>query len=433
MGAFGFYWRGLRAEVRDFTLRGTEPAGAPPLFEARSIQVGLKIISLWEKDVDVQSILIREPKINLIVNADGSTNVPEPKVHLPPGAPGLQPLLDWKIARFSLENGSFRLADRKSPMNAAGEKLHVRLSYDARGPRYKGELSIWPLEIHVGKIRPLNMNLDLILALEKNRVEISSAKIDLRRSHIEASGAIEDLAHPKGKFRFTARVSAAEAGEILRIPAARQGTIDLAGSFNYNSGSDYTIAASANIRGLEVLEDGIHITGIRGTCLARLIPSGLELDSIALDTLGGRFTGRATLPKLDDIVADGAVEGIAIDHALAAFAPELTEFERTIFSGRASGPVHVESRLTGIFGIATTSSVIAPAPGGIPVQGTVDLRYEGQSKDLSFANMRIDSPGIHVEGSGVLNEHMTVRAASTNLDQLLPAINALSKTPAKSL
>src|SRR5262245_9558462 len=43
---YRFYWRGLRAEVRGFTLRGTEPAGAPPLFETPSIQVGLKIVSL---------------------------------------------------------------------------------------------------------------------------------------------------------------------------------------------------------------------------------------------------------------------------------------------------------------------------------------------------------------------------------------------------
>ncbi len=414
-------------------MRGTEPAGAPPLLEAQSIQVGLKIVSLWKKDIDIRSIVIKEPKIGLIVNADGSTNVPEPKIARPPGKPGLEPLLDWRIGQFSIENGTMQIADRKSHLNAKGEKLHARLSYDFAGPRYKGEISIWPLEVNVGKIRPLNMNVAVFVSLEKNRVEISNAKFDLRRSHVEAAGAIENLSSPKGVFRFTARVAAAEAGEVLRIPAARQGTIDLAGSFNYNSPSDYTIAAAATIRGLEVLESGIHISGIRGTCQARLNPHGLELDKMALETLGGHFTGRASLPKLEDIVADGAVEGIALEQALAAFAPDLTEIERTIFSGRASGPVHVESKLTGVFGVATTSSTVAPAPGGIPVQGSVDLRYEGESKDLSFDNMHIDSPGVRVDGSGVLNKQMTVRMASGNLVALAPAINAFSKAPVKSL
>src|SRR5262249_31229079 len=283
---FSFHWPSLRAEVTNFTLRGTEPAGAPPLFEAKSIQVGLKIVSLWKQDIDIRSIVIKEPKIALIVNADGSTNVPAPKIPRPQGKPGREPLLDWKIGQFSIENGTMQIADEKSHLNAKGEKLHARLSYDFAGPRYKGEISIWPLELNVGKIRPLNMKVDVFVSMEKNRIEISNAKFDLRRSHVEAAGAIEDLSAPKGTFRFTARVAAAEAGEVLRIPAARQGTIDLAGSFNYNSPSDYTIAAGATIRGLEVLESGIHISGIRGTCQARLNPSGLELDRMALDTLG---------------------------------------------------------------------------------------------------------------------------------------------------
>src|SRR6185369_17201303 len=362
-------WRRLTADVTSLTLRGTEPAGAAPLFEARSIQVGLKIISLWKKDVDIQSIKVSEPKVNLIVNADGSTNIPALKKPGPPGKAGLQPILDWKIGQFSLENGTIRFADQKTDLNAKGEKLHARLAYDATGPRYKGEISIKPLDLNVRKIRPLHMNVDLILGLEKNRIEISNAKIDLPRSHVEANGSIEDLSSPKAAFRFTARVAAAEAGYVLDIPAARQGTIGLAGTFKYNSSSDYTIVAGATLRGIEIEEDGIHFSGVRGTTLARLNPRGLELDSIAIETLGGHFTGRASLPKLESIVADGAVRDILIQPALAALVPQLTEAERTVWSGAASGPVHLESPLKGGFGFAATNVVITPAPGGIPVQG----------------------------------------------------------------
>ena len=45
IGSFAFDWRRLRAEIRDFTLHGTEPAGKPPLLHADSIAVGLKIVS----------------------------------------------------------------------------------------------------------------------------------------------------------------------------------------------------------------------------------------------------------------------------------------------------------------------------------------------------------------------------------------------------
>jgi cobalamin biosynthesis Mg chelatase CobN len=52
---------------------------------------------------------------------------------------------------------------------------------------------------------------------------------------------------------------------------------------------------------------------------------------------------------------------------------------------------------------------------------------------LSIGKMHIDAPGVQLDASGVLNEQMAVRMVSTNLDELLPAINAFSKAPVKSL
>ena len=358
---------------------------------------------------------------------------PRPRIPGRRARPGLQPVLDWKIGQFFPRERHRFVSPIKRPLNAKGEKLHARLSYDPTGPRYKGEVSIKPLDLNVRKIRPLHMNVDLILGLEKNRIEISNAKIDLPRSHVEANGSIEDLSSPKAAFRFTARVAAAEAGYVLDIPAARQGTIGLAGTFKYNSSSDYTIVAGATLRGIEIEEDGIHFSGVRGTTLARLNPRGLELDSIALETLGGHFTGRASLPKLESIVADGAVRDILIQPALAALVPQLTEAERTVYSGAASGPIHLESPLKGGFGFAAANVVIEPAPGGIPVQGTADIRYDGKSQTLSVAKSHLEFPGVRADLPGVLNEQMDVRADSDNLDDLLPAINAFSTEPVKSL
>src|SRR6266516_2097665 len=80
LGGFRFDWRRLRAEVQSFTLHGNEPAGKPPLFRASSISIGLKIVSLLKREVDLRSLDIAEPRVFLIVYPDGRTNVPEPKV-----------------------------------------------------------------------------------------------------------------------------------------------------------------------------------------------------------------------------------------------------------------------------------------------------------------------------------------------------------------
>ena len=63
LGGYAVNWRLFTVEFRDLTLRGKEPRAAPPLFEAKSIEVGLKIVSLWKEQVDLQSIVVREPRV----------------------------------------------------------------------------------------------------------------------------------------------------------------------------------------------------------------------------------------------------------------------------------------------------------------------------------------------------------------------------------
>ena len=74
-----------------------------------------------------------------------------------------------------------------------------------------------------------------------------------------------------------------------------------------------------------------------------------------------------------------------------------------------------------------------PTPGGIPLAGTVDARYDGSDHTLNLGQSFLLTPGARVDVSGVLGRQLQVRVASTNLDELLPAINAFSKSPLESL
>jgi len=73
IGAFRFDWADLRAEADSVVLHGTEPAGKPPLFRAGSIAVGLKIVSLVKRNIDIRSLDVEAPRIALIIDANGRT------------------------------------------------------------------------------------------------------------------------------------------------------------------------------------------------------------------------------------------------------------------------------------------------------------------------------------------------------------------------
>ena len=76
LAAFRFDWKTLRADVQGFTLHGTEPAGKPPLFRASSAAVGLKIVSLLKRDMDIQYLDVEEPRVYLIVRRTGAPTFP---------------------------------------------------------------------------------------------------------------------------------------------------------------------------------------------------------------------------------------------------------------------------------------------------------------------------------------------------------------------
>src|SRR5579883_824474 len=98
IGSFSFDWHHLRALVRDFVVHGTEPANVPPLLTAKLIEVDLKLTSPFKNFVDIAYLLVDTPQADVIVQADGSTNIPSPKVPKKSGdKTGLETIVDLAI------------------------------------------------------------------------------------------------------------------------------------------------------------------------------------------------------------------------------------------------------------------------------------------------------------------------------------------------
>ena len=143
IGSFSFDWKGLRASIDNFVIHGTEPAGAAPLFHARSIVLELKLFSGLKKAVDLEYLGITDPAVNLIVFPDGKTNIPTPRVaQKPSNKSGLETVVDLAIHQFKLENGFIQFAQQKTAFQAKGENLRAQLFYNAVSPGYKGSVSL---------------------------------------------------------------------------------------------------------------------------------------------------------------------------------------------------------------------------------------------------------------------------------------------------
>jgi translocation and assembly module TamB len=78
LGNYSLDWHNLTAQVQQLVIHGKETAAEPPLLQVGSATLGLRIISVIEKKVDLASLRVERPQVYFVVYPDGSTNFPGP-------------------------------------------------------------------------------------------------------------------------------------------------------------------------------------------------------------------------------------------------------------------------------------------------------------------------------------------------------------------
>lgn len=402
IGSFAFDWRRVTAQVSDFVVHGTEPAGKPPLLRVSKIVVRLRIVSFLKHSVDIQSLEVTGPSVFLTVDADGHTNIPEPKLKKKPSGNTVETLLKLAIGRFAIRNGLFEVEGHgKTPMDVQGRNLQAGVQYrkDSAGPHYLCDLSIQPLDAHLGSYKPLPLGLTLSAVLDRNRITLGSLKLTSGNSRIDASGTVDNLNSPRASLHYEARVNVAEVTPILRIPELRRGAVLVTGVATGTGPGDFSVTGKVHGTELEYRDDTVHLVGFRTEASLAAGPKGVDLNGlelsgnyvtskqqapvdgmiakaalrgrdlylhdIALTAFGGSFDGEATVRNLVRYSITGEIAGMEGRRVVAMYSAEHLPWDAL-----ASGPVHVEGSFADVTELrATTNLAITPAPGSAPVAG----------------------------------------------------------------
>ncbi|MFY9728253.1 MAG: translocation/assembly module TamB domain-containing protein [Bryobacteraceae bacterium] len=452
VGAFRFDWRAMRAEADSFVLHGTEPAGKPPLFRAASISVGLKVVSLWKRDIDIRSLDVEAPRIALIVDAGGRTNLPQPKTQ---GRRGNTVATIFKLAigRFRVESGELQVESHASlPFAAQGRNLQAVLVYDAAGPRYLGNINIAPLDVSAPGVARTALAVGASFALEPNRIAIAAATFATGKSRLSLSGQIDNLAAPRASFEFQARVDNGDAERIFETRLLDRGTAEVKGGAVWRGGADVSVAGHLEGAGLEYhdatvrlrnfavsgpLTSDLRTVMVRPMRLSGLVTLGsdsvpaevtvaaavlrgrdLELRQVSVETLGGNFTGAIGLRSFDRYTVSGAIAGFDARRVVGLYSPAALPWD-----GTAAGSLRVEGSFTNPEELHLhTELQIAPAPASPPVDGEIAADYNARSRVLDLGHSRLRLPHSRVAFSGAVGRELTVHLETRDLGDLLPAL-----------
>jgi len=418
---FAFDWHTLIAEVRGLVLHGTESAGEAPLFRADTVRVGLKVVSLLEKRVDLESVEVLRPRVNLIVYPDGRTNLPGPKVPRTRRRGTLDTILDLAIKRFRITDGTVQAQMQRVPLDALGENFRAQVLYEPEPARYRASLAFRSLNVQAGRLKPRAIDVDANVVLERDRLQIGSLQLAASGVKVQARGAVESFASPRAELAYTLRADLKDAlPEVDLGPFPHRGMVAFDGRATMTAGSPYQVSGRLAVVGMAFRERGIAIENIRVNSGVTITPGRADFANLTVDALRGRFAGRGEMRDWRDFRVQGAVQGFALH--------DLTRVEgvhRMTWSGGVSGPL----QLTGALRAGKLAALrlntrleVLPAEGENPVHGLIDLAYDHAGRELAFGPSRLDTRFSRIHFSGVLGREVRAGAETTNIDDAQPAI-----------
>ncbi|MGH9694650.1 MAG: AsmA family protein, partial [Bryobacteraceae bacterium] len=248
LGDFQYDWRTLTADFSNLVVHGTEPRTLPPLLRVESGRITLRIVSLLTRDVHIASLTVEHPEIHLLVRADGTTNIPAPRL---PGRDRNDPvreLLDLKVRHFELSKGVLAVDERRIPMDMRGEGVRLLLRYERARPRYEIELSSDQLHIDTGRLEPLALMVNARAALERNRLTIQQLTLASGDSSVRASGTVRNFVAPQVDLQVDGAVAAIELKRVAGFEALSGGRLSFHGTSRYGQMGGMTFNGHAEAR-----------------------------------------------------------------------------------------------------------------------------------------------------------------------------------------
>src|SRR6185312_3006656 len=353
IGKFQLNWTGLTADIDGVVIHGTEPAKSAPFLAVDHVTVGFRIIALVTKDIRLERIEVVHPKVHLIVDADGGTNLPRPKTHSAKST--ADTILDLKIGRFDVRNGEAFVESpgnppRTYPWTGTGRNLVAQATYDATKDRYAGDVSLAPLHLTLEGYGPLDVEVKGAAAMERNQIVVSKASVKTGVSEVTLTGLhIGTFAAPVASGDYDVRAAAAEVIRVLHWKLPVTGALHVAGKVRYVSPEKFDVSGA--FQGTGMAYANVRNIRIAGNVTASA--EKLALTSIRANLLGGEAVGSAETKGYETYRLSGKISGVGVRRPAA-----LRTAKQIPYDGAVSGTVEAAGRFSEISrrGLATASA-----------------------------------------------------------------------------
>jgi translocation and assembly module TamB len=421
----GFKLHNLTAELSAFVVHGSEPAGAPPLFHAAKIEVGVKIVSVLKQQVDIASLAVEKPEIHVYVNADGSTNLPTPKVAR---GDAVGSILDLKIQHFTMSHGFVEYNSTHLPLDLRADNLTAEVRYFSSPARYEAQLTSHQFHVTSREVRDAAFDLETKVIVLKNNVQIQSANLTLNRSTVQFSGSVTDFSSLRADLDVKSRLHLADFANTIKLPIQSRGDIAFDGKASVALDPYlYTIDGRLNGHDLAFVSRDLKLPSF--SIVSKLVAKreGIDLPNADVAALNGHFRGSIVVSGRERFSVNGAMEGFSVQQLAT-----LQGLPPSDLNGAMSGPIQAEGLITdqGIQDLKSRATLhISHGQTGIPVEGTVEVDYDERAGIVQLGNWNLLLGTSQITAAGNIGQTLDVHITSRNLNDLVLALPLIGEKP----
>jgi translocation and assembly module TamB len=416
--AFDFHWSAMEVSTGAFVLRGKEEASRAPLFRAKSIRLGLTVHSWLNRDVELRAVTVDSPEVHIYVAADGTTNLPEPKVATAGGNP-VEDLIRLKIGVLDVKQGVFDFDSRQVPFATRAEGLDLLLKYDRAGPRYRVEMSAKKVDLP-GNFHP---RLEAKARLEANEVWIESSKVQWGESHVEVEGPVRNFHHPDVDLSVQGAVLMRD---IPDNPVA-EGFGTFSGRASYHVQHGIRMEGHAEGNQLAFFSRQFSVRGVRAAGEVVLTPKTVAVKQLRVSSPYGDWSGSGELTDWRKFELKGTADRIALDRLQATYLSKQYPWNASLTGPVAFGGELSAAGLSNGHGEAVLD--ITPREGELPVEGQLDVNWNQSTGRVGLNSSYLATAGARLNLQGTLGEKLEVGLFATRLRDLNPIIAMLSGEP----
>lgn len=414
----------LTAEFRNFIVHGTEPSNGPALFKAGSVHIRLKRLSLLRRDVNIQSVSIDRPQLYLLVREDGTSNIPAENIRRRKSAKPKREFLNVNIHNIQLHDALLKANLKHIPLNAHADDVKLAVTCDP-GHACGLQLLSPKTQISISNLLQASPDIEARAWIRGDTLTLERAVLASGASKIEASGTLSYFFQPVAYFKVNAEVPASEIAFAANLPSVYNGRIALAGAVHYDQTRSFSFNGDITGQNLAYRAGALTLKNAKFSSDVFADKSHVAFTRILLTAPDTKVNGDAVLNSRRALQFNGAVADFPINNIA-----QILLHRRTPWSGLANGPVHLETSLDSQHPSAAFEGrlAIAPGRGGIPVSGTLAVRYQSTHNALDFGDSELTLPHTHLSFSGHVGTALRLVLDTGDLDDLAPAWTLLDPT-----